>query len=79
MLGAVHKLRRQAWRREGLPNVYVYYINLCSKLVYRGGGGQKSSKSCLRRLCMAPYKKNNNSVEKHFGIIISNRVFRQFM
>ena len=27
-------------------------ISLCSKLVY--GGGQKSSKSCLRSMCMAP-------------------------
>ena len=32
---------------------YYLYISLYSKLVYGGGGGQKSSKSCQRSLCMA--------------------------
>ena len=41
ILGAIHKLRRLA-RGRGFAKCLCYYISLCSKLVYRGGGGQKS-------------------------------------
>ena len=49
-LGAIHKLRRQA-RGRGFAKCLFYYI----RFVNRGVGGQKSSKSCLRSLFMAPY------------------------
>ena len=60
--GAVHKLRRQA-RGRGVANAYAttyaYVVNLSTE------GGQKSSKSCLRSLCMAPNSKINLESKLH--------------
>ena len=52
--GAIHKLCRDKQGGGGIANCPCYYISLCSKLVYGGEGGQKSSKSRLLSLCMAP-------------------------
>ena len=40
-LGGILKLRRQARGEGGLAKCLCYYISLCSKLAYGGGGGSK--------------------------------------
>ena len=53
--GHTQTISRQAGGGGGVAKCLCYYINLGNKLVYGGGrGGQKSAKSCLRSLCMAP-------------------------
>ena len=42
-IGTIHKLRRQE-RGRGLAKCLCYYISLCSKLAYGGGGGSKIGK-----------------------------------
>ena len=48
-IGGFHKLRNQAWGEGGggLAKCLCYYISLCSKLAYGGGGGSKIGKILL--------------------------------
>ena len=59
-------------RRGGgvLAKCLCYYISLCNKLAYEGGGGQKLVKSCLRSLWMVP-----NKTESRFSPIIVKKKY----